>query len=200
MCCVYGPREVKRKSDTLYNRALVNVEFNLCDFARSEHKHFQKSDRKSRQYDQMLEQLFEWAILTHLYPRSSIDIYVQVLEDDGSVLATSINAITMALLNSGIPMRDFVCASSAAIIDEQIIVDLNQVELGARGPECLIAVYPKSGKYGIVQVESRLPLSDVPRLLKDAKSACELIYQRLDEIIREDSVQKMQSRAVNFNA
>ena len=36
--------------------------------------------------------------------------------------AVCINAATMALINAGIPMRDFVCACSASLIDDTPVV------------------------------------------------------------------------------
>nr|KAF6395764.1 exosome component 4 [Molossus molossus] len=57
-----------------------------------------------------LRQTFEAAILTQLHPRSQIDIYVQVLQADGGTYAACVNAATLAVLDAGIPMRDFVCA------------------------------------------------------------------------------------------
>lgn len=36
--------------------------------------------------------------------------------------AVSINAITMALIDAGIPMRDYVCATSATLINDIPIV------------------------------------------------------------------------------
>ena len=36
--------------------------------------------------------------------------------------AVCINAATMALINAGIPMRDFICACSASLIDDTPVV------------------------------------------------------------------------------
>ena len=47
-------------------------------------------------------QTFEAAILTELYPRSQIDIYVEVLQADGGNLCACINAATLALIDAGL--------------------------------------------------------------------------------------------------
>ena len=56
----------------------------------------------------LLSQVFEQAIQCHLYPNSQIDITVMVLQTDGGTLCAAINAVTLALMDAGIPMRDFV--------------------------------------------------------------------------------------------
>ncbi len=56
-------------------------------------------------------------VLLTLFPRSQIDIYIQVLQSDGGDKAAAINASTLALIDAGVPMRDFVCACTAGCID-----------------------------------------------------------------------------------
>lgn len=71
-----------------------------------------------------------------------IDIYVQVLQSDGGELSLKypilltflcsdagnkcacINAATMALIDAGIPMKDFVCATSAGYIEDCPVLGL----------------------------------------------------------------------------
>lgn len=83
-----------------------------------------------------LRQTFEEAVQTQLYPRSQIDISVLVLEQDGGtadmemvvivgVLQTAINAVTLALVDAGIPMNDYICATSAGLVDDNAILGLS---------------------------------------------------------------------------
>lgn len=53
----------------------------------------------------------------NLFPRSQIDIYIQVLQSDGGDKVAAINASTLALIDAGVPMSDFVCACAAGCID-----------------------------------------------------------------------------------
>lgn len=38
------------------------------------------------------------------------------------VLQTAINAVTLALVDAGIPMNDFICATSAGLVDGNAIL------------------------------------------------------------------------------
>jgi exosome complex component RRP41 len=71
-----------------------------------------------------LRQTFEEAVQTSLYPRSQIDVSVLVMEQDGGVLQTAINAVTLALVDAGIPMNDYVCATSAGLVGESAILGI----------------------------------------------------------------------------
>jgi exosome complex component RRP41 len=44
--------------------------------------------------------------MLELYPRSEINITVHVLESDGSIICSMINAVTLALMDAGIAMSD----------------------------------------------------------------------------------------------
>ncbi|GAA5820535.1 hypothetical protein JCM10212_002757 [Sporobolomyces blumeae] len=71
-------------------------------------------DRRTVELATAVKNTFEPVLLLHLYPRSSIDIYLQILESDGSVLQAAINATTLALISAGLPLSDYVCSVSLA--------------------------------------------------------------------------------------
>ncbi|GAA5838240.1 hypothetical protein JCM3766R1_001871 [Sporobolomyces carnicolor] len=71
-------------------------------------------DRRTVELASAIKNTFEPVLLLHLYPRSSIDIYLQILESDGSVLQAAINATTLALISAGLPLSDYVCSLSLA--------------------------------------------------------------------------------------
>lgn len=134
--------------------------------------------------------MFESVIMRELYPQSKIDIYVQVLQSDGGIQSTMrwstvsmlsliignkcvcINAATMALIDAGVPIKDFVCACSAGYIEDTpllgltihtvidvlfiihvyLCIDLNYLEETAGGPNLTLAILPKSNKIVLVQV------------------------------------------------
>jgi exosome complex component RRP41 len=82
----------------------------MATFSTGERKRRPRGDRKSQEMTMHLKQTFDAAILTNLYPRSQIDIFVEVLQSDGGNYCASVNAATLALIDAGIPMKDFVCA------------------------------------------------------------------------------------------
>ncbi|BGP51577.1 Exosome non-catalytic core component [Rhodotorula kratochvilovae] len=71
-------------------------------------------DRRTIELAAAVKNTFEPVLLLHLYPRSSIDMYLQILENDGSVLQAAINATSLALISAGLPLSDYVCALSLA--------------------------------------------------------------------------------------
>ena len=80
----------------------------------------------------LLRQTFESVILTQLYPGSTLSLHVQLLQNDGAAFACAVNALTLALQNAGIPMKDMVCACTVGLHDTTPLLDLNFSE---RSPE-----------------------------------------------------------------
>ncbi|CAH8319425.1 unnamed protein product [Eruca vesicaria subsp. sativa] len=72
----------------------------------------------------VIRQTIEASILTQLLPHSQIDIFLQVLQDDGGTRSACINAATLAL-------------SDAGITNATPRLDLNYVEDSAGGAEML---------------------------------------------------------------
>jgi hypothetical protein len=53
----------------------------------------------------IIRQTVTGMVLSTLHPRTVITVVVQVVRDDGSLLAAALNAATLALLDAGIPLR-----------------------------------------------------------------------------------------------
>ena len=79
LATVYGPHEVTNKAKALHDRVFLNCQFSMATFSTGERKRRPKGDRKSTELSMAIKRTFEAAILTHMYPRSQIDIYVQVM-------------------------------------------------------------------------------------------------------------------------
>jgi exosome complex component RRP41 len=133
-----------------------------------------------------IKSTFEPVIRTSLYPRSQIDIYVQVLQQDGSTLQACINATTLALINAGIPMSDFVCAVTGGVHSTSPMLDLTTLEENDI-PHVTVAVMPKSKKVVLVTMETRLHVERFQELLNLARDAGAILHQEMREAVLERS-------------
>ena len=78
ICSVYGPHESVNRGKSRHDKAVINCQYSMATFSTTERRSKPKGDRRSIEIALMLEKVFDAAILTNLYPRSQIDIYVQV--------------------------------------------------------------------------------------------------------------------------
>ena len=74
-----------------HDRAVINCQYSMATFSTAERKRRPHGDRKSTEMSLHLKQTFEAAVMTQLFPRSQIDIYVKVSVLICSLLVLRIN-------------------------------------------------------------------------------------------------------------
>ncbi|KAG0772506.1 hypothetical protein G6F22_015684 [Rhizopus arrhizus] len=121
ICSVSGPVEVQMRDEKL-DEATVEVIVRPAKGVRA---------TKEKLIENTLRTTFEPIILGGMMPRTLVQITVQVTKDDGSVLAASINAIALALLDAGIPLK-YMAAAVTCMFDSktcEVVLDPTAVEL-----------------------------------------------------------------------
>jgi exosome complex component RRP41 len=127
---------------------------------------------------------FEPVVQTSLYPRSQIDIFVHVLQQDGGVLQAAINATTVALVNAGVPLADYVCAVTGGVHAAAPMLDLTALE-EADLPYVTVASMPRSGHLTLVSMETRLHVDRFEEILRLAGEAGAVIHKEMRAVVRE---------------
>lgn len=92
------------------------------------------------------------------------------MQQDGSLLSVAINATTLALINAGVALSDYVCAVSAGVHTTQSLLDLTTLEENDV-PHLTVAVMPRMAKVTLTTLETRLHadrFQDIFRLACDA--------------------------------
>ncbi|KAI0216701.1 Exosome non-catalytic core component, partial [Massospora cicadina] len=174
-----------KKAAVLHDRAFLNVEINVSPFSSSERHKRTKNDKRLLELAQSVKQTFEPIVLTQLSSRSQIDIYLQVLQNDGGMLQACINASTLALIHAGVPMTDYVCATSAGFFENTVVLDINQIEeSSSQSPEVTVAISPLNQKVILLQIESKLHIEHFKDVVELAIHGCHQVKERLEKTIR----------------
>ncbi|CAG8523505.1 6468_t:CDS:2 [Ambispora gerdemannii] len=114
ICSIYGPAEVKIRDEKL-DKATIEV------FVRPV---IGTPGTKDKTDEFNLRTTFESVIMTGLHPRTLIQIVAQVKHDDGSILATAINATCLALIDAGVPMKAIITAVTCIVTQQgDVLVD-----------------------------------------------------------------------------
>lgn len=66
------------RSKSLHDKATINCQYSVATFSGTERKNRPHGDWKSIEMTMHLKQTFEAVILTEKFPKSQIDIYVEV--------------------------------------------------------------------------------------------------------------------------
>lgn len=180
---VFGPREAKTRSQTLHDRANINVEVNVVPFSTGERRKRSRGDKRILEFASTIKSTFEPVVQTNLYPRSQIDIIVQVLQQDGGLLQSCINGTTLALANAGIPLIDFVCAVTGGVHVTSPLLDLTLLEENDV-PNVTVAMMPRTGKVTLVTMETRLHVDRFEDVFKLAREAGNVVHKEMKEAVK----------------
>jgi exosome complex component RRP41 len=149
-------------------------------------------NRRTSEMQHTLSTAYASLLLTHLYPHSTITLRLHILSQDGSLLAACINAATLALIDAGIPMTDYLCACTAASSsttssDESDVsdplLDLNGLE-EQELPFLTVATLGKSDRISVLLMESRVRMERVEGMLAVGIEGCKRIREILDGVVK----------------
>ena len=124
--------------------------------------------------------------------RSNVDLRInpphsfQVLQSDGGNYCASVNAATLALIDAGVALRDYVCACSASFLEEKSLVDINYLEESSSGaPEVIVATLPKSDEIVMLEMNGRTHEDNLDTILDTAMKGCKDVYAILERAVRD---------------
>jgi len=152
MAAVYGPKEVHPKHQVLPDRALVRTRYHMAPFSVDERKNPAPS-RREIEISKVIREALEPAVIVEDYPRTAIEVWVEVLQSDGGSRVAGITASSLALADAGINLRDLVVGCSCGIIDGQVVADLDDTEDKEGSGDMPVAIMPNLDRVTLLQVD-----------------------------------------------
>jgi exosome complex component RRP41 len=180
---VYGPREVHPKHLALPDRTVLKCRYHMAPFSVQERKSPAPS-RREIELSKVIRESLEPAIFMEYYPRTMIDIFIEVLQADGGTRCASITAAALALADSGIPMRDLVVACAAGKVDDTIVLDLMDTEDKMGSADVPVALMPNLNAITLLQMDGTLSTEEFESTVNLALEGCKQIYILQKEALR----------------
>jgi len=184
MAAVYGPREVHPRHLQQNNKAVIQCKYNMAAFAVDERKR-PGLDRRSQEISKVIGEAFESVVFAEEYPRTSIDIYIEVLQANAGTRCAGLVAASMALADAGIPMVDLLPAVAVGKVAGQIALDLKKEEDNFGEADLPMALVPQSGRLVLLQMEGHMTEEELARALDLGVAGCRAIYEKMKAALRE---------------
>ncbi|MBS7634855.1 exosome complex exonuclease Rrp41 [Candidatus Bathyarchaeota archaeon] len=183
LAAVYGPREVHPRHLALPDRALLRCRYHMAPFSVEERKSPAPS-RREIELSKVIKEALEPAIFLEKFPRTSIDIFIEVLQADGGTRCAGTTVAALALADAGIPMRDLVVACAAGKVDGVLVLDLNDIEDKEGEADVPVAYMPNLGLISLLQMDGSLTIEEFNQSLNLAMEGCKQIYKFQKEALR----------------
>jgi exosome complex component RRP41 len=183
LAAVYGPKELHPKHLALPDRMVLRCRYHMAPFSVQERKSPAPS-RREIELSKVIREALEPAVFVEYYPRTAVDIFIEVLQADGSTRCTSITAASLALADAGVPMRDLVAACSAGKVEDLIVLDLNDVEDKVGSADVPVAYMPNLAAITLLQMDGILTPEEFEEAVKLAIEGCRKIYIMQKEALK----------------
>lgn len=180
---VYGPKEVHPKHLAKSDRALLRCRYHMAPFSVQERKSPAPS-RREVEISKVIREALEPTIFVEYYPRTSIELFIEVLQADGGTRCASLTAASLALADAGIPMRDLVAACAAGKVDGHLVLDLNDVEDKEGEADLPLALIPSLNAVTLLQMDGKVTLEEFEQLVNIAVEGCKQIHKLQIEALK----------------
>ncbi|KAH7889663.1 3' exoribonuclease family, domain 1-domain-containing protein [Phlebopus sp. FC_14] len=140
-CAIYGPRQ--SKTTTYSETGRLNVEVKFAPFSCTRRR-APLRDAEDRSLAVAIHQAIVASVCLELFPKSTIDIFITIIENDGiegCITSGSIAAST-ALADAGIEMLGLVASCSAVILKNEIRLDPTEQEVQSSEGTVIYACMP----------------------------------------------------------
>ncbi|MCS4537401.1 MAG: exosome complex exonuclease Rrp41 [Thaumarchaeota archaeon] len=182
IAAVYGPKEVHPKHMALPDRAVLRCRYHMSPFSTDTRKNPAPS-RREIEISKVIREALEPAVLLYDYPRTAIDVFLEVLQSDGGSRCASIAASSVALADAGINMKDLVCACAAGKIADQVVLDLDDVEDKEGSGDMPLAMMPNFEQVTLFQLDGILSSQQFKQAFSFALDGCKRVYQLQKEAL-----------------
>ncbi len=174
---VFGPREVFPKHQTDPYKAVVRCIYRMAPFSTEEHGRT-RPNRRSIEISKVIREVFENVIVREIYPKTAIEIYIEILESNGSTRVAGLTAASVALANAGIPMKDLPVAVSVGKIDGKIAVDMMKEEDNFGQADMPIAIKPTTGEILLLQMDGKMTGEEFAKAIDMAFKASVGVHEK----------------------
>jgi exosome complex component RRP41 len=183
LAAVYGPHEVHPKHLALPDRSLLRCRYHMAPFSVEERKSPAPS-RREHELSKVIRESLEPAIFLEYYPRTSIDLFIEVLQADGGTRCAGITVASLALADAGIPMRDLIVACASGKIEGQLAVDLSDTEDKKGEADVPVAFMPNLNAITLLQMDGQLTLEEFEKSIELSLEGCKQLYAMQKEALK----------------
>ncbi len=184
MAAVYGPREVHPRHLQQNHKAVIQCRYNMAAFSVDERKR-PGLDRRSQEISKVIAEAFDSVVFAEEFPRTSIDVYIEVLQANAGTRCAGLVAASVALADAGIPMVDLLPAVAVGKVGGEIVLDLKKEEDNFGEADLPMALVPQSGRLVLLQMEGHMTEEELGRALDLGVQGCRDIYEKMKAALRE---------------
>ena len=174
---VYGPREVHPHHLAKPDRGILRVFYRMTTFSVFERKR-PAPGRREKEISMVISDCLEPVLFLELYPGTSFEVFIEVIDADGGTRCASTTVAALALADAGIPMKSLVTSLAVGKIDGELVIDLSGIEDKAGEADLPCAITWYNDELSLLQFDGDMTLEEMNTCLDMAGEALKEIYEK----------------------
>ncbi|MFQ6009841.1 MAG: exosome complex exonuclease Rrp41 [Candidatus Aenigmatarchaeota archaeon] len=177
LAAVYGPRKVHPRHMMEPKRAILRCKYFMAPFSTQERIRPGYS-RRGIEISKVITEALTCATFLEDNPKTAIDTFVEIMQADASTRCAGLNAVSLAMADAGIPMKDLIASCSVGKVDGKIVLDVSGVEDNYGEVDMAVATIGGTEKIVLLQVDGILTIDEFSKALELAVKGCKEIFQK----------------------
>jgi exosome complex component RRP41 len=182
---VFGPQDLHPKHLIESDRAVIKMRYNMAPFSVDD-RMSPGPNRRATEIGLVAKRAVEPAIEMEKFPKTGIDISMEVIESDGGTRAAGVTAASLALADAGMPMKGLVSATAAGVVDDTVVLDVNGKEDKEGNADIPIATINGGDEVTLLQMDGDLTQEQVDECVSLAREGCSELDEMQREALREE--------------
>jgi ribosomal RNA-processing protein RRP41/SKI6 (EC 3.1.13.-) len=172
---VYGPKEAHPRHMAQPHRAILQCRYHMATFSVSERK-APGMTRREHELSKVIREALESVLFLEEYPRSMIEVFVEVIQADAGTRTAGLTAASLALADAGIPMADLVAGVAVGKVAGRLVLDLSEEEDKNCEADLPVGMAPSINSIVLLQLNGRLTKDEFSEAMRMARKGIEVLY------------------------
>ena len=186
---IYGPRKVQPRHLAHPSKCVIRTLYRMATFSVDERKSPAPS-RREVELSMVIRNALEPSVFVEYYPKTLLDVSIQILAADGGTRCAAINAASLALADAGIALKDLVSAVAVGKVEGKIVLDLNDIEDKEGEGDLPLAIMPQHKQITLLQFDGKMNSAEFKEAINLGFEGIKPIYQLQQETIRNKFIDK----------
>lgn len=184
LAAVYGPRPMHPRHLQDPQKAILRCRYSMAPFSTNERVRPGIS-RRNVEISKVLNEALSSVIFFEDYPKTGIDVFVEVLQANASTRTAGLSAASLALAEAGVPIKDLISSCTVGKIDGKIVLDVAGDEDQFGDVDMATATIGNEDKFVLLQMDGIVTKEEFLKMIELAKKGCAEVYERQKNALKE---------------
>ena len=184
LAAVYGPKPMHPKHLQDPQKAVLKCRYSMAPFSTKERVRPGVS-RRSVEISKVLSEALSNVIFFDDYPKTGINVFVEILQANASTRCAGLNAAALALAEAGVPLKNLISSCTVGKVDGKIVLDIGGDEDQFGDVDVAFATIGNEDKIVLLQLDGIVSKEEFLSMIELAKKGCAEIFERQKNALRE---------------